>query len=422
MKIGVLGGGESGVGAALLAQAKGHIVFVSDYNKIADRYKNELLKSNVRFEESGHDFEILETLDLIVKSPGIPNTASVIQHLRSKNVRIVGEIEFGFLQCSGKIIAITGTNGKTTTTNLTYEMMKYQFDKVGKGGNVGHSFCRLVLDEDIEWFVLEVSSFQLDDIQSFRPDIACILNVTPDHLDRYEGSLDLYRKSKASIVKNQTSNDVIFINDDTSIKNSIQSAKSKLVILDESKRLNSITNPYLRGTHNAMNASFAIEMSKRAGVSEENIAKALESFVNDDHRLQPVARINEVLYVNDSKATNVDATYFALTAFDKDIVWIVGGKDKGNDYSSIAEEVMKRVKAIVMLGEDNGPLYEYFKDKRKVIIDTSKMKDAVMEASEIAKSGDVVLLSPACASFDLFENYKDRGDQFVKEVWKLLKK
>jgi len=420
MKIGVLGGGESGVGAALLAKSEGHIVIVSDYGKIADRFKKELIENNIRFEEGGHSFEILETLDLIIKSPGIPDTSAVINHLKDKGLRIIGEIEFGYLQCGGKIIAITGTNGKTTTTNLTYEMMQNQFAKVGKGGNVGYSFCRLVLEDDYEWYVLELSSFQLDGCHSFKPEIACILNVTPDHLDRYEDSMALYRASKASISKNQNGDDYLFISDDLVVKKALSKARSKIISLDIDNGLKDLKNPYLKGHHNALNAAFAKEMSGKAGVSNENIEKALESFVNHDHRLQPVARINEVLYINDSKATNVDATYYALTAFEEPIIWIVGGRDKGNDYSALEQEVRERVKAIVMLGEDNSKISSYFKGKIEKIKDTSSMTEAISAANEWAESGDVVLLSPACASFDLFENYEDRGKQFVEEVWKLI--
>ena len=339
MRIGILGGGESGVGSAILANSKGHIVLVSDSNKIAVKYKNELNEHNIQFEESGHTFEILETLDLIVKSPGIPNTAKIIKHLKKKGVRIIGEIEFGFLQCSGKIIAITGTNGKTTTTNLTYEMLRNEYQKVGKGGNLGNSFCRMILDEDYDWFVLEVSSFQLDDIVTFKPDIACILNVTPDHLDRYEHSIKKYRKAKFRIAMNQSKEDILFIAHDVEIKKTIQIANVRTKVIKEEKVL--LTNPYLRGKHNAMNVTFAKMMSKSAGVSDKNIEKALESFVNDNHRLQPIVRIDEVMYVNDSKATNVDAVYYALTAFSEPIIWIMGGIDKGNDYSIIEKKVKK---------------------------------------------------------------------------------
>jgi UDP-N-acetylmuramoylalanine--D-glutamate ligase len=418
MKIGVLGGGESGIGAALLAKEKGHVVLVSDSGIIADNYKKELKENNIRFEESRHNFEILESLDLIVKSPGIPNSSKVIEHLRTSGVRVIGEIEFGYLHCSGKIVAITGTNGKTTTTNLTYDMFKNQFENVAKGGNIGNSFCRLVIEDLYDWYVLEVSSFQLEDIIQFKPDISCILNVTPDHLDRYSGSIDEYRKAKARITINQKSNDVLFLPNDKKLIEATRSSESIKEVITE-KNITPMANPYLKGKHNAMNVAFARGMSLAAGVAESSIRKAIDSFVNDEHRLQPVARINEVTYVNDSKATNVDAVYYALTAFSEPIIWIAGGVDKGNDYSKIENEVIANVKGIVVLGEDD-QIKKYFKNKNEIIKKARSMKKAIKKATKMAEGGDVVLLSPACASFDLFDNYKDRGEQFIQEVWNLI--
>tara|TARA_B100000497_G_C7693717_1_gene422694 strand:- start:1113 stop:2372 length:1260 start_codon:yes stop_codon:yes gene_type:complete len=418
MKIGILGGGESGVGAALLAKAKGHIVLVSDKGQIAQQHKEELEENNIHFEEGGHTFEILENLDLIVKSPGIPNTTEVIEYLKKNGIRVIGEIEFGFLQCTGKIVAITGTNGKTTTTNLTYQMFKNQFGNVAKGGNIGHSFCRLVMDDSYEWYVLEVSSFQLEDIVQFKPDVACILNVTADHLDRYNDSITQYRRAKARIAMNLETDDHLFIADDDEIIKTIKSSKANAEVISKNED-ESISNPFLIGDHNAINVAFAKKMSEAAGVSQGNMNKALENFVNDDHRLQPVARINEVMYVNDSKATNVDAVNYALTAFQKPIIWIVGGVDKGNDYSSIENEVINNVKGIIILGEGE-KLEQFFKGKIKPIKKAKKMAKAIKKATKMADQGDVVLLSPACASFDLFDNYKDRGNQFVEEVWRLL--
>ena len=420
MKIGILGGGESGVGAALLAKAKGHIVAVSDSGELNEAHRKELKNNNIRFEEGGHTFEILKSLDLIVKSPGIPNTADIIVQLKEKGVRVIGEIEFGALQISGKIVAITGTNGKTTTTNLTYEMFKNEFSNVAKGGNLGNSFCRLVLEDEYEWYILEVSSFQLEDIVQFRPDIACILNVTPDHLDRYDGSIKKYRAAKARIAMNQTKDDLLFILEDEEIKEALKNAKSKITIIKDDAEKEKVNNPYLRGKHNAKNVAFAKAMSKAAGVSDANIDKAIESFINEKHRLQPVARINEVMYVNDSKATNVDAVYYALTAFEGPIIWIAGGVDKGNDYGMIEREVKDNVKAIIVLGEDK-KIGKYF-DKKKPIKKAKNMANAIKKATKMADSGDIVLLSPACASFDLFDNYKDRGEQFITEVWRLLEK
>jgi len=418
MKIGILGGGESGIGAALLAKAHGNKPFVSDLGKIRSSYKNELEKNNIRFEESGHSFEILETQDLIVKSPGIPNSAVVIKNLNEVGIPVIGEIEYAFRYCEGHIVAITGTNGKTTVTNLTHHLLNSGGHEVVKGGNLGKSFARMVL-ESHDWYVVELSSFQLEDIVEFRPDIAAILNISPDHLDRYDNKMSNYLEAKARICINQKEEDYLFISNDDSIAEVTANCKAKVEIVEPNKNM-TINNVYLKGEHNLINVTFAMKMAGAAKVNETDSIVALESFVNDNHRLQPVGRINEVLYVNDSKATNVDAVYHALRAFDVPIIWIVGGIDKGNDYSIINQEVEKGVSHIIALGVNNKKIQNYFKGKVKSITEVKSMKEAVKAAAKRASEGEVVLLSPACASFDLFENYRDRGDQFISEVWEIL--
>ena len=420
MKIGILGAGESGVGAALLAKEKGLVAFVSDNGKIADSYKDELVKNKIRFEESGHSLEILEKLDLIVKSPGIPNTVEAVSHLKEKELNVIGEIEFAFRFCNGKIIGITGSNGKTTTTNLVYHFLKSANYNVSKGGNIGTCFSRLII-EGFDWYVIELSSFQLEDIVEFKPNIAALLNVTSDHLNRYDGNIKKYMEAKCKIFLNQNADDVLFIPMDERLFDRASRKSIQLEVVDAEENVDAQGNPYLRGGHNKMNLRFAKAIAKQARVNDESIAKAISLFVNDDHRLQPVARIDEVLYVNDSKATNVDAVYYALRAFDEPIIWIVGGVDKGNNYDAIEEEVRKNVKHIIALGTDNQKVIKYFKGKVNSLEEAKNMEEAVSKSEKLADQGDVVLLSPACASFDLFDNYKDRGEQFVKEVWALLR-
>ena len=417
MKIGILGGGESGVGAALLAKETGNEVFVSDIEKIKDSFRNELINHNIRFEEGGHSFEKLESFDLIIKSPGIPNYSSLVTSLKSKGKVVIGEIEFAYRHSTGKIIGITGTNGKTTTTNLTFHMMKLSEMNVAKGGNLGKSFSRLIL-EGYEWYVLELSSFQLEDIVEFRPEIAALLNISADHLDRYEDDISKYLEAKMRICINQSSEDVLLIPKDEWIvdKTANGSMRVEIVEVDDIMGFE-----YLKGEHNQINAAFAKKIAQEVGVTESVINEGIKTFVNEDHRLQIVGRINEVLYVNDSKATNVEAVYHALRAFEEPIIWIVGGEDKGNDYVHVSEEVTKRVKHIVALGIDNNKIINYFNKKVKSIVEAKSMKEAIMLSASMAESGDVVLLSPACASFDLFKNYEDRGEQFIKETWNILK-
>ena len=420
MKIGILGAGESGVGAALLAKEKDIIVFVSDNGKIKISYKEELSKHKIRFEEGEHTLEILEKLDLIVKSPGIPNTATVIRQLKESGKQIIGEVEFAFRFCRGKIIGITGSNGKTTTTNLLHHFLICAGLKAGKGGNLGRCFSRLVL-EGYDWYVLELSSFQLEDIDDLKPKVSALLNVTSDHLNRYDGNVSHYLEAKCRIFKNQEEDDILFIPKDERLFYRAVKKPVQLEIVDNKVGLETFDNPYLRGEHNRMNLVFAKSIAIHIGIDETVIVKAISTFVNDDHRLQPVARIEEVLYVNDSKATNVDAVYFALRAFEEPIIWIVGGIDKGNDYSVIDNDVKNNVKHIVALGADNQKVVDHFQGIMKSITEVDNMKMAVETAQNLAEKGDVVLLSPACASFDLFENYKDRGEQFVEQVWNLLK-
>lgn len=422
MKIGILGGGESGVGATLLAVQKGHQPFVSDYGRIKLALKEELNQHNIRFEEGGHSFEILERQDLIIKSPGIAPTAPIIKHLRQKGVKIIGEIEFAYTNCEGKIIAITGTNGKTTTTNLTHHFLHAASYKVQKGGNLGRSFSRMVM-EGYDWYVVEVSSFQLEDIITFRPHIAALLNISPDHLDRYDESMSKYLAAKCRIFMNQGSKDVAFVPSDDRIRACAKKNKAEVIVIEEdgvSEKWQT-KNPFLNGAHNRLNLEFAAQMADKAGVSKNVIDKAVDTFVNDDHRLQPIARINGVLYINDSKATNVDSVQYALRAFDQPIIWIVGGMDKGNDYSLIAKDVKQNVDHIIALGLDNQKILEYFNGMVKSISEARSMREAILLSRDVAKAGNVVLLSPACASFDLFNHYKDRGDQFKNEVWQLLR-
>jgi len=425
----ILGGGESGIGAALLAKQKEKNVFVSDFRDIKTQYKKELLKAQVDFEESGHDFEKIEKAILVVKSPGVPDKAKIIQHLRERNIPIISEIEYGSRHYGGKIIGITGSNGKTTTTGLVHHILKYAGRDVEIGGNYGISFCRIISVRSPAIVVLEISSFQLDDIESFRADIAILLNITPDHLDRYDYKFENYIESKFKIVANQSGEDVFIYNGqdeeiEKRLSQKIKSQKTKAILSDD--YINGITSKdgsqqfelTIKGQHNLFNARCAVEAARRMGVTEQEIAQTLGSFKNAPHRLESIAIIDGVEFINDSKATNVDATYFALSAMDTAVVWIAGGTDKGNDYSDLLPLVRDKVIAIVCLGVDNKKLKKSFDGKVDIIIETQRVENAVRWAKSLAISGETVLLSPACASFDLFKNYIDRGDQFKKEVEK----
>lgn len=431
----VLGGGESGVGAALLAHKKNNKVFLSEYGSIKEINKAELDQHNIRFEEGGHTLEIIKEADVVIKSPGIPEEAAIIKSIRQEGIEIISEIEYAFQHCTAKIIGITGSNGKTTTTLMIYDLLvKSGFD-VGLCGNVGFSFARL-LSEQVQkaWYVIELSSFQLDDIKTFRPDIAILLNITADHLDRYQGDITLYAKAKFKIAQNQNKNDLLIYNgEDDIIKNKLSSIDKgqRLLNIEISKQENislltskeatiDIADFPLKGEHNKLNALFAVEAALDIGLTLDEVQENLVTFNNASHRMESVASIDNVLYINDSKATNVDAVFYALDAFKKSIVWIVGGKDKGNDYERLLPLVLQKVKAIICLGVDNSKLIEYFTPYIKIVEETQDINEAVGIASQYAESGDIVLLSPACASFDLFDHYEQRGDLFKEAVFNLL--
>ena len=436
-RIVILGAGESGTGAALLAASKGYEVFVSDQNAIKEKYKAELEKHLIPFEEAQHSSELIMNADLIIKSPGIPEKAEIIKKARAVNIEIIDELEFAFQFITGKVIAITGTNGKTTTTLLTYHLMKTAGFKVALGGNVGQSLARQVAEGVHDWYVLEVSSFQLDGWKKFRPQIAVLLNITPDHLDRYEYNMQNYVDSKFRII--QSMNDeqyFIYFKDDANIAAEINkreigpsgigvslkpgedaAVKSNGKVMTFSLGENfSIAQEEttLKGPHNLINTMAAVSAVFLAGAGLPSIREGLRTFKNAPHRLESVAIINGVEFVNDSKATNVDSVVYALGSYDKPLIWIAGGIDKGNDYNIIKEEVRQKAKALICLGKENDKLKKAFTGVVPVIEETQSVPELVRLAMRLAQAGDVVLLSPACASFDLFKNYEDRGDQFRK--------
>ena len=418
--LGILGGGESGVSAALLAHKHGLSVFLSEYNQLSEADRKVLVQFNIDFEERGHTIDVLSACKVVVKSPGIPQAAPIIKGLRELEVAIISEIEyaFGYVPKHSKVIAITGSNGKTTTTNLIHHILDVAGLHCAKGGNLGPSFSYLLCQEPVDYYVIEVSSFQLEDIIEFRPDIAVLLNISSDHLDRYNYQFELYADTKLKICDNQGKGDLLLYNsEDEEITIRVQDLGDNLEIKGVHGELQGLNfeNPYLLGEHNWMNALFAIHVARRLQVVDEVIQKGLDSFVNDQHRMQPVARKEGVSWINDSKATNVDAVRFALKSIESDIIWIVGGVDKGNDYSEVFELVDERVKTIIALGIDNTKVLEAFGGTR-IVISTESMSAAIGAALDIATEGDTVLLSPACASFDLFKNYKDRGSQFILEV------
>ena len=438
----ILGGGESGVGAALLGKVKKYNVFLSDSGKIANKYKDVLIHNEIEWEDGGHTESEILTADLVVKSPGIPDHVSIVQKLQSATIPVVSEIEFAALFTTANIIGITGSNGKTTTTMMVYHILRQSGFDVAMGGNIGESFAEQVLTNTAH-YVLELSSFQLDGIQDFRPHIAVITNITPDHLDRYDYKFESYIASKFRIVMNQTSDDYLIYNSDdeviTSYINShpIQStlvpfSLSKIVANGTYLEHNNIiiefnnrdiimptTNLALEGKHNVKNAMAAATVAHLLKIRKATIRESLEGFQGAEHRLEQVLTINKVKYVNDSKATNVNATYYALESMNVPTVWIVGGVDKGNDYSSLFPFVNEKVKAIICLGKDNEALFDAFGNMVDVIIETQYMSEAVKIAYNVAVAGEAVLLSPACASFDLFDSYEDRGKQFKSAVRKL---
>ena len=435
----ILGGGESGVGTALLATAKGYEVFVSDNGEINKKYKDVLIHHEIKWEEKQHTVSKILDADMVMKSPGIPNKVALVQQIIEAKIPIVSEIQFASAFTDATLVAITGSNGKTTTASLAHHILKQDLD-VGLAGNIGDSFAKQILEENHANYVLEISSFQLDDIADFKPKIAVLTNITPDHLDRYDFKFENYIASKFRIVENQTEDDYfIYDADDPVIENwmSLHPIKSKKLpfsltrVIENGAYLNNdtiiitidnnqITMPIKRlaldGKHNIKNAMAASTAAHLLKIRKQTIRESLENFQGVEHRLENVLRINKVQYINDSKATNVNATYFALESMQAPTVWIVGGEDKGNDYRELFPFVNEKVKAIICLGVNNEKLLENFSNMVDVIVETQYMSEAIKIAYKVASAGDNVLLSPACASFDLFENYEDRGRQFKDAV------
>jgi UDP-N-acetylmuramoylalanine--D-glutamate ligase len=441
-RIVILGGGESGTGAALLAKVKGFDVFVSDQSELKEKYKSELVKESIAFEEGQHSVDEILNANLIIKSPGIPDKAEVIKKAKAANIEIIDEIEFAFRYLTGRVIAITGTNGKTTTTLLTYHLMKSAGYKVALAGNVGESLARKVAHTKYDWYVLEVSSFQLDGTTTFRPNIGVLLNITPDHLDRYEYKMENYIDSKFRLIQKMNREDYfIYYSDDSVLENEVMKRnpiqqKIKVSLKDQTtpthfdgekmsfnlgKNIFSIaqSETTLKGPHNLINTMSAVAAVFFAGADINSIREGLKTFKNAPHRLESVGVINGVEFINDSKATNVDSVVYALGSYTQPLVWIAGGIDKGNDYNIIKEEVRKKVKTLICLGKDNEKLKKFFGGVVGKIEETQTIKELVRMALKAANKGDVVLLSPACASFDLFKNYEDRGDQFRSAVVEL---
>ena len=441
----VLGSGESGIGSALLAKSKGLPVFVSDSSLIKKVYKELLIKNEINFEEKGHLHATTLEVDYVIKSPGIPDSSEIVQELINKNIQVISEIEFAYKFIDAKIIGVTGSNGKTTTSSLIYEILINADFDVDIAGNIGTSFATKINDKQKKNYVLELSSFQLDGIVKFNPHIAVMTSLSPDHLDRYEDNYENYINSKFNIIKNQTAADYfIYDSEDLQIikfiKNNSEQIKSTLLPFSISKTKESVTyiedkniisiinkkklimptnNFPLIGTHNLKNAMAATTVANLLKIRKDTIRKSLEHFQTVEHRLEHVLKINKVNYINDSKATNVNAAYYALDSMESSTVWIVGGIDKGNKYEELFSLVNEKVKAIICLGKDNKKIIENFENLVEYITEVKTMSEAVKEAYAIAKSNDSVLLSPACASFDLFENYEDRGRQFKAEVRKL---
>ncbi len=440
MKIIILGGGESGVGAALLAKKKGMEVFLSDKGSIKDSYKKQLEDAEIEFEEGSHDEERILSADWVIKSPGIPKKADLIKKIKEKGIRLSSEIEFASEFTDAKIIAITGSNGKTTTTSLIYHILKNAGFNVGLGGNIGKSFAKQVAEEQYDYFVLEISSFQLDDIQNFRPYISLLLNLSPDHLDQYNYNYEEYALAKFNIAKNQQNNDFFICNKDDEMSKKLLNrvdinAKKLLFSLNEELEEGGFaTNDHifvklegrtfsmpigemsLVGKHNVANCLAASITAKLLNISDNSLVESLKTFQSVEHRLEQFAEIDGVKYINDSKATNVNATYYALESMKTPTIWIVGGIDKGNDYTEIEELVKEKVKAIVCLGVDNKKIIDFFSANKESIYDTSNLEECVKIAKNIAQKGDTVLLSPCCASFDLFKSYEDRGKKFKQAV------
>ncbi len=443
-RIVILGAGESGVGAAILAKLQGYDVFVSDGGKIKDEFKKELTQYKIEFEEAQHSEEKIFSAREIMKSPGIPEKNELIKKIRAKGIEIISEIELAYRhKGDSKVIAITGSNGKTTTTSLIYHICKTANLDCALVGNIGFSFAKQVAVEPKPLYVVEVSSFQLDDIKTFKPDIAVLTNITEDHLDRYEYNIKNYINSKFKIIQNQTQEDVFIysLDDETTTQNitnySIKStlapftmskqlpqgayllnAKMHLKWKNEEMQMN-ISDFAIKGKHNQYNSMAASLAATAVDIRKEKIREALQTFESLEHRMEPVVTIKGVEFINDSKATNINSTWFALESMEKPTILILGGVDKGNDYSLIKDLVKEKVKAIVCMGTDNLKIHQAFGDVMPLIVNTSSTSEAVQAAFHFAEKGDCVLLSPACASFDLFKNYEDRGNQFKQAVKEL---
>lgn len=438
----ILGGGESGVGTAVLAQKKGYEVFLSDKGKIKEKYKDVLSKYNIGWEEEKHTEALILNADEVVKSPGIPDKAELVKALHAKNIPVISEIEFAGRYTNAKMICITGSNGKTTTTLLIHHMMKKAGLNVGLGGNVGKSFAMQVAENNFDYYVLELSSFQLDGMFSFKADIAILLNITPDHLDRYDYKLENYAASKFRIIQNQTEQDAfIYCIDDevtmSTIKTKTIKAKQYPISIKQElttgaylKDNNQLvintnnTNPLfmtiqelaLQGKHNVYNSMAAGVTGKLVEIRKESIRESLSDFHNIDHRLEVVGNVHGIEFINDSKATNVNSTWYALESMNNPVILILGGVDKGNDYTMLNDLVKAKVKAIICLGTDNKKIIKAFGGMVDTILEAKSAKEAVAQSYKLGKKGDTVLLSPACASFDMFENYEDRGTQFKEAV------
>jgi UDP-N-acetylmuramoylalanine--D-glutamate ligase len=439
----VLGGGESGVGTAILGKKEGFEVFVSDKGIVKEEYRKVLEHFEIDWEEQQHTENKILNADVVMKSPGIPDTVPLVLKLKAAGVPIISEIEFASRYTKATIIGITGSNGKTTTTMLTNHILKEGGLHVGMAGNIGDSYAKMVAEKDYDFYVLEISSFQLDGIVEFRPHIAILTNITPDHLDRYEYKFENYIASKFRIAKNQTREDyLIYDADDEVIVRWLQNnpVQSKLLPFSINKQLEegaylendnimiktqnntiemSTDALALEGKHNLKNTMAATTAAKLIGIRKETIRRSIENFQGAEHRLEKVLKIHHVQYINDSKATNVNATYYALDSMKTPTVWIVGGVDKGNDYKELMPLVREKVKAIICLGMDNSKIKDAFGNVVDLMVETFAMNEAVKVAYKIAERGDTVLLSPACASFDLFKNYEDRGNQFKEAIKKL---
>ena len=439
-RIVILGAGESGAGSAILALKQGFDVFVSDSGKIKEKYREMLVSHNIDWEEEKHTEEKIFSASEVIKSPGIKENAPLVNLIREKGIPVISEIEFAGRYAGGKKICVTGSNGKTTVTNLLYHMLKKADMKVAMTGNVGNSFAMAVAEGSFDYYVIELSSFQLDGMFDFRADIAILLNITPDHLDRYSYKLQNYVDSKFRITQNQTKSEfLIYWADDPVIKAELakkeygmtllpfsDTAKENMtayienneLIIDHQQKTNLMTihELALKGRHNTYNSMAAAIAGKVLNIRKDVIRESLADFQGVEHRLEPVIKVSGISFINDSKATNVNSTWYALECMETDVIWIVGGVDKGNDYSELFPIVKQKVKAVVCLGKDNRKIVDSFKDKVPTIIETTSMEEAVRSSYYLAKKGETVLLSPACASFDLFNNYEDRGRQFKAAV------